>query len=99
MVWLCSWAAGALNLATVEGTMDSFSYFSIREKVLFPFVEDEHGQNWRFQWDNASFHTSNYNKMFFADTYVGFLEWSTCSPDLNPTENVWGYLVNKVFDS
>ena len=74
VVWGCFSAAGAPSLATIEGTMDSAGYCTILEKVLFPFAEDKHGQNWRFQQDNASVHRSNYTKTFFADTDVEVLE-------------------------
>ena len=96
MVWGCFSAAGAPNLATIEGTMDSTGYCTILKKVLLPFAEDKHPNGWRFQQGNASVHRSDYTRRFFSDMDIEVLEWPSRSPNFNSIENLWGYLVGKV---
>ncbi|ETV75814.1 hypothetical protein H257_10180 [Aphanomyces astaci] len=48
-------------------------------------------------WRHASIHPSAETKAFLAEQNVPLLSWPSLSPDLNPIENVWGYLVRKVY--
>ena len=70
----CFSAAGAPNLAIIEGKLELAGYCTILKSVLLPFAENKHPNGWRFQQDNASVHTLNYTKQFFADTDVEVLE-------------------------
>jgi hypothetical protein len=36
-------------------------------------------------------------KAFFRDQEMEVMDWPALSPDLNPIENVWGYLVQRVY--
>ena len=89
----CFSAANEPNLAIIESKLDSTRYCTILESVLLLFVEDKNPNGWRFQQDNASMHTSNYTKQFFADTDVEVLEWPARSTDLKPIQKQCGYLV------
>lgn len=49
-----------------------------------------------FMHDGAPCHTSKKVKTYLADTGVRVLDWPGNSPDLNPIENLWTLLKNKV---
>ena len=71
------------------------AYCKILEKSLLSFAKDRYDENNRFQQDNAEVHTSAHTKQFFFDENIDVLDWSSRTPDWNPIENLWGYLVTK----
>ena len=51
-------------------------------------------KDWVFQQDNARL-----KKDFFLENNVALLDHPTCSPDLNPIENVWGWMAGEVYNN
>ena len=49
-----------------------------------------------FQQDNAPAHTSKLLKLFFKENNIELLPWPANSPDLNPIENIWGYISSEL---
>jgi len=51
---------------------------------------------WSWQQDNDPKHTSKLAMDWFTEKRVRLMEWPSYSPDLNPLENVWGYLKKEI---
>ena len=49
-----------------------------------------------FQQDNASCHTAKHTRAFFSEVGLTVLPWPANSPDLNPIENIWSVLKQRV---
>lgn len=52
--------------------------------------------NFIFQQDNDPKHTAKKSQAFFRSCRIKQLEWPPQSPDLNPLENLWAILDNRI---
>ena len=52
-----------------------------------------------FQQDNDSKHTASVTKRFFSNRGIKVLPWPAMSPDMNPIENLWDYVKERVAES
>ena len=55
-----------------------------------------HGRNFVLQHDNDPKHTAKLIKEWFENNGISTLNWPSHSPDLNPFENLWNTLKDKV---
>lgn len=62
MVWGVVSFKGALELVGIEGALDSEYYCTILKESLLPTARDLFGDNWTFMQDDASVHSSRYNR-------------------------------------
>ena len=49
------------------------------------------------QFDNDPKHRSLKALEFYKENNVKIIDWPSNSPDLNPTENIWAKIKNKLF--
>ena len=100
MVWGGFSSAGKTAVAFLEGKQDSSKYIYTLSEYLLPFAHRVHGTDWHFQQDNASIHTARQVKAWFEEPEIEIscIEWPAKSPDLNPIENLWGFMAKRVYD-
>jgi len=97
MVWAGFGYAGKSPLCFIPTRTNAEIYIELLETVLTEFAVYLYGDEWIFQQDNVPIHTARKTKDFLAARKIPLLQWPAISPDLNPIEDLWGILSNKVY--
>lgn len=98
--WGCITRFGIGVLTDIEDTLTAEQYIdilsqSVPNSLVLNAIGDE--SLIAVIQDNSTVHTANLTKIFMeANPQLKFVKLPPHSPDLNPIENVWGYVVDKV---
>jgi hypothetical protein len=99
-VWAGISYHGKTDLFFFTGNMDAPFYRDILKERLLPDARRMFGDRpWIFQQDGDPKHNSNLAQTWLRK-HVRFIakgDWPANSPDLNPMENLWAYLQQRVY--
>lgn len=99
-VWGCfsGKGTGALTILPKNTAMNAKWYVEVLNSHLLPTIADQFpNQEVIFQHDGAPCHNAKISKKFLDDNGVQILgPWPGNSADLNPIENLWSIVKNKV---
>ena len=97
MVWGCfsSVGRGGLFFLPAKTTMNGPRYVDVLREHLFLFMDRHHSTH--FLQDGAPCHRSKLTTAFLKDNAdFAIMDWPGNSLDLNPIENVWNWIKNKL---
>lgn len=95
MVWGGIWYNGRTELGIVDGKINYKKYIQILQQYLLPSMPSSN--HFLFQHDNAKPHQKIEVMLFLRDYAVRLLDpYPAHSPDFNPIEHVWSWMVQYV---
>ena len=97
MVWGCIASSGVEELVFIDGSTDKVIYKNILQENLKKSARKlDLGNNYYFQQDNDPKHTAEVVQCWIMFNIPHILWTSPQSPDLNPIEEIWNELEDKV---
>ena len=97
--WDCFFAQGFGKLFLFTQNLDATLITKIYKKVFLPYykvLSKGSSNNWFLLEDNDPKHTSKIAQAWKVKNQIQLLSFPASSPDLNPIENIWALLKNKV---
>ena len=97
MLWAEFGFNGKSQIAFISSKMNSEGYQKVLEEYLLPVASTISDRGWIFQQDNAPIHVSESTKTWIQRKKMRVSDWTACSPDFNPIENLWGIIARRVY--
>jgi transposase len=97
MAWACftgDFGRGGLYFLPQKLMMNGDRYLDVLKNHLLPFMVIQKATH--FLQDGAPCHKSKKITEFLMENKLQVIDWPGNSPDLNPIENVWAYMKNKL---
>ena len=99
-VWAGVCSKGKTELVFIEDSLTAKKYIEILESKLLPKMNELYKKKqWSFMQDNAPPHTANKTQIWLANNVPFFWDkyrLPAKSPDLNPIENLWSIVEEKI---
>ena len=93
------WSSEKLNQNIVSGQQKAADYVKmLNDLSLVQEGRRLRWEEWIFQRDNAAIHNASITKKYLLEQKIRHLDHPAYSPGLNPTENLWGLIVAKVYE-
>jgi transposase len=97
MFWACFAFNGTGRAHVVEGNMNTDAYIRVVDSRVEPQLNEWYpDKTGIFQQDNAPCHVSKAARAHFSEKGIQLLDWPPSSPDLNPIENLWAIIKNRL---
>ena len=96
MFWGGISSRGSTPLVPIRGNMTGVKYVELIREHLLPWRQKKRFTHMILQQDNAPAHVCKVAKSVFEEKRLNVLDWPANSPDLNPIENAWCFLKDKI---
>lgn len=99
MVWAGFCYKSKTPICFITNKMNGTGYIDLLDNVLLTYLDEFDEPDVIFQQDNAPIHTAGLVLDWFKEKNIDIMKWPALSPDLNPIENIWGIMSNRIYSN